>query len=58
MERSNELRRKIKNKDKASLQEDFRTLRKRIDPMLETIDSLATIIFIEQVQDYILEEAE
>ena len=58
MERSNELRTKIKNKDKKSLQEDFRLLRKRVDPMLETVDALATIIFIEQVQDYILEEAE
>jgi vacuolar-type H+-ATPase subunit E/Vma4 len=53
-----ELKRRIINKDKDLLQEYFNKCKDRIRTTGEDADTLATLIFIEQVQDYILEEAD
>jgi len=56
--RKNELRRKIGKKDKSGLKEDFNALKQRINPELAPPIYVSTLILIDQLQDYILEECE
>lgn len=56
--RKNELRRKIKNKDKEALKKDFVVAQASINPLLPLDTRLEKFNFIEQVKDYILEECE
>lgn len=53
-----ELKRRIINKDKELLQEYFNKCKDKIRTTGEDAETLSTLIFIEQVQDYILEECE
>ena len=53
-----ELKRRIINKDKENIKEYFNKCKDKIRTTGEDADTLATLMFIEQVQDYILEEAE
>lgn len=53
-----ELKRRIINKDKQNIKEYFSKAKNFIRNNEESTETLATLIFIEQVQDYILEEAE
>lgn len=56
--RKNELRRKIEKKDKQGIKEDFKALKQRLDPDLAPPIYVSTLIMIDQLQDYILEECE
>ena len=55
-----ELKRRIINKDKELLQEYFRQAERLIrkNKKEEEIETVQTLIFISQVEDYILEECE
>lgn len=58
MEKRNELRRKIRNKEKQELVNDFEMLFKSLDLTLDMDKQLRARMFVYQIRDYILEEAE
>lgn len=52
----NELRRKIKQGDKAGIEMDFEVLVGRISKEIDEVERLSTMIFIWQLRDYIIEQ--
>ncbi len=58
MEKSSELRKKIKNKDKEGIQKDFKDVFGSLDSRIELSEFFRVGKIVRDLRDYILEECE